>query len=125
MATHDISRDQWPDFFEGLAQTHTGIPVTVETVDPQHDPQIDRHARPLAAISYDPTHGDAGAIHIQLGTENGKTLTILGPKHVYRKTGAGLISDEVNPDEVIEITAGSHPAITQLQFHPPAAKGSV
>jgi len=115
MATHEIGRDAWPSYFEEFTQTHQGARVTVETVDAQSDPKISPRDRPFLGISY-AQQGSDETIALQL--EGDAAHTITAPKHVYHKTGAGLISDEVNVDEILEITSAGHPAITYLQFHP-------
>lgn len=121
MATHEIPRDDWKTYFAEFSRTRQGARVTVETVaDAQSDPRIEAKALPLVGISYGPQSGKGDAFEITLGNagQNHRTHTITAPKHVYHKTGAGLISDEVNADEVIEITSAGRPAITHLQFHP-------
>ncbi len=121
MATHDIPRDGWKAYFDEFSRTRQGARVTVETVaDSQSDPQIEARALPLVGITYSDKGSDADEFEIILGTKPNDhvTHTISAPKHVYHKTGAGIISDEVNADEVIEITSAGRPAITHLQFHP-------
>lgn len=115
MATHEIGRDAWASYFEEFTQTHRNARVTVETVDAQGDPKISPKARPFLGISYSREDG-AETIALRLDGETVHAIT--APKHVYHKTGAGLISDEVNTDEILEITSAAHPAITYLQFHP-------
>ena len=50
------------------------------------------------------------------------THAIENPNRVFHKTAAGVMSDEVNQDEVIEITAPGHPPITYLRFAPRDAR---
>lgn len=120
MATHDIPRENWAAYFEEFSRNHQGALVTIETVDAPSDPRIETKSRPLVGLSFNPNGSETGAIQLLLGTKTGdpSTHTIAAPKHVYHKTGAGMISDEVNAGEILEITADSHPAITQLQFRP-------
>jgi hypothetical protein len=115
MATHEIGRDAWASYFEEFTRTHQNARVTVETVDAQADPQISPKDKPFTGISY-ANQGDGEIIELLLGGEKAHAIT--APKHVYHKTGAGIISDEVNSDEILEITSAGHPAITLLQFHP-------
>ena len=44
------------------------------------------------------------------------THIVSNPQQVFHKTGAGVMSAEVNPDEVLEITASDDPPITYLRF---------
>ena len=46
-------------------------------------------------------------------------MFMTNPVHVYHKNAAGLISEEVNPDEVLEITSSDDPRITYLRFAQP------
>ena len=120
MATHDIPRENWAAFLDEFSRTRLGALVTIETVDPQSDPQIEAKAMPLVGLTFEHKGGEEDTISLILGTEADDQIshTIAGPKHLYHKTGAGIISDEINAGEILEITASSHPAITQLQFHP-------
>ena len=120
MATHDIPRENWATFLDEFSRTHTGALVTVETVDAQSDPRIEAKALPLGGLTFENKDGEGDTISLLLGAETADqmTHTITGPKHVYHKTGAGIISDEVNAGEILEITSAGHPAITQLQFQP-------
>lgn len=119
MATHDIPRENWQEYFDEFTCKHKGATMKVETVDNHSAPQISK-PHPLVGISYSPANVEPDAITIEFagGANQIVTRKIQSPKHVYHKTGAGIISDEVNAHEVIEITAESHPAITQLQFRP-------
>ncbi len=120
MATHDIPREEWHAYLEEFSRTHGGALVTIETVSAGDDPRIEAEALPLVGISYETKGDEIGTILLLLGAEPDDHVThaIEAPKHVYHKSGAGMISDEVNAGEILEITAASHPAITQLQFRP-------
>jgi hypothetical protein len=124
MATHDIPREQWKAFFEEFSRRHQGARVTVEAVDPRSTPHAEATRLPLVSISFDEggSGGEAGAIRLQLGADGGDgpvSRTIANPKQVYHKTGAGVMSSEVNPDEILEVTAQGEPPITYLHItHP-------
>ena len=124
MPTREISRDHWPTFFDDFSRARTGSLITIELVsDPQADPQYEARRLPLVGLSYDPKGSGEGHIEIMAGTEGGDHVThvITQPVHVYHKEGAGLISDEVNADEILEVTSSAAPRITYLRFeHPPA-----
>jgi hypothetical protein len=125
MATHDIARETWADFFEDFSRRRQGTPVTIEAVDPraddEHDRQVEERGLPLVGISYEAKGSEAGAIEIMTGTapEDHVTHTITNPKDVYHKTGAGVMSLEVDPDEVLEITSSDYPPVTYLRFRRP------
>ena len=119
MPTREIPRDHWPAFFDDFSRTRAGARVTVEIVDdPKADPRFSARRLPLVGISYDPKGSGAGHIEIMAGTEADDQVThpIVSPVHVYHKDGAGLISDEVNEHEILEITATEAPRITFLRF---------
>ena len=123
MPTREISRDHWPAFFDDFSRARAGSLVTIELVsDPQADPQFEARRLPLVGLSYDPKGSGAGHIEIMVGTEGSDhvTHTITQPVHVYHKDGAGLISDEVNVDEILEVTSASATRITYLRFERPA-----
>lgn len=114
MATHEISKDQWESFFSVFSERRGGALVTVEIADPQKGPRKAETNQPLTGITMD----DAGSVVLHLGAGSGDAVTriITEPKAVYHKSAAGVMSDEVNHDEIIEITSAGDPPITQLHF---------
>ena len=64
--------------------------------------------------------GEPGTIVISAGGEENTqhTHTVTSPVHVYHKNARGAISEEVNIDEVVEITSNDDPRITFLHFTP-------
>ncbi len=86
--------------------------VTVELADPQKGPRKAEKNQPLTGITVD----DAGSVVVQFGGGDATTRTITEPKAVYHKSAAGLMSDEVNHDEILEITSAGDPPVTQLHF---------
>ena len=111
MATHEIPQDQWESFFSVFSERRNGAIVTVELADPQKGPRKAETNQPLTGIMLD----DAGSVVVQFGGD-AVSRTITEPKAVYHKSAAGLMSDEVNHDEIIEITSAGDPPITQLHF---------
>ena len=120
MATHDISSDRWTAFFEEFSSRRQGALITVETIAPQEEPKTEIHALPLVGISLDTKGSGANSIELLLGTEASDHIThsIMHPTQVFHKTGPGILSDEVNTEEIIEITAKGNPPITRLLIHP-------
>ena len=110
MATHEIPEPQWAAFFDTFSERRKDALVTVETADPQKGPRKEESGLPLSAITYI----TGGAVTVTFG--GGATHVINAPKTVYHKGAAGLLSDEVNHDEIIEITSAENPPITQLHF---------
>jgi hypothetical protein len=113
MATHEISPDQWESFFTVFNERRSGATVTVEIADPQKGLRKAETNQPLTSISV-----ADGNIVLKMGGNGGDavTRTITQPKTVYHKSAAGMMSDEVNHDEIIEVTSAGDPPVTQLHF---------
>ncbi len=123
MPTREIGREQWPAFLDEFSRRRTGALVTIEIVSgPEADPRFAARRLPLTGLSYDAKGSGAGHIEIMAGTEADDQVThvVAQPIHLYHKEGAGLLSDEVNADEIIEITSAAPPPITYLRFEPPS-----
>lgn len=121
MPTREIARTEWKTYFEEFSQARQGELVTVELIfDPQADPQYALERQPLVGLSYEEKGSEEGSILIMAGGETGDSLThsVTHPVHVYHKNARGMISDEVNIDEVLEITSADLPRIVYLRFEP-------
>lgn len=121
MPTRDIARSEWKTYFDEFSRARAGERVTVELIhDPQSDPQFTLRRQPLVGISFEEKGSGEGQIEIIAGGETGDSDThaVTHPVHVYHKNARGLISDEVNVDEVLEITSTDDPRITFLRFEP-------
>ena len=124
MATHEIPRDQWTEFLEEFTRRRQGARVTIRAVDPRTSPETQARSAPFEGISFEAGAGDDGSGEIVLllgadGPIRAAPHAIRAPRHLYHKPGAGVISSEVNPDEILEITAGNEPPITYLLFRRP------
>lgn len=119
MPTREIARSAWKTYFDEFSRTRAGERITVELIyDPQSDPQFALEGKKLVGLVFEEKGNGEGAVQIITGSENGDSLThsITQPVHVYHKNARGLISEEVNLDEVIEITSTDDPRITYLRF---------
>ncbi len=122
MPTREIARSDWKTYFDEFSRTRQGERMTVELIfDPQRDPQFALEQQPLVGISYEEKGSEKGQFEIIAGGETGDSIThsITNPVHVYHKNAAGLISDEVNEDEIVEFTSSDAPRITFLRFQRP------
>jgi hypothetical protein len=97
--------------------------VTIEDVDPMTSPNEEAGDLTFVSITY---KGQGNDEVIELITTSGEgnqaaqsTHSIDAPKSVFHKPGAGVLSSEVNPDEVLEITSGGKPPIHLLTFRHP------
>ena len=113
MATHEIPKADWETYLTAFTGRHQGALVTIEDVDPASTPKTKGGDLPFVSIGYKAHEGDSDAI--ELVTSKG-THRIASPKAVFHKPGAGVLSSEVNPDEVLEVTSESKPPIHLLTF---------
>jgi hypothetical protein len=118
MATHEIPKEQWSDFLTTFSDRRKGAKVTVEVADPHKGPRKEVADLPLIGITIDDAGSDAGSISLLLGEEGSDHVThiINSPKALYHKSAAGVLSDEVNQDEILEVTSSDDPPVTQLHF---------
>ena len=119
MPTREIERTEWKTYFDDFSRARAGELVSVELIyNPQGDPSFPWNKQPLVGMTYEEKDGAPGTIVISAGGEEGSqhTHTVTSPVHVYHKNARGLISDEVNVDEVIEVTSTDDPRIVFLHF---------
>ncbi len=119
MPTREIARTEWKTYFDDFSRARAGEPVSVELIyNPQGDPSFPWNKQPLVGMTFEEKDGEMGSIVISAGGgENDQlTHTVTNPVHVYHKNARGLISDEVNVDEVVEITSTDDPRIVFLHF---------
>ncbi len=122
MATHDIPQTDWETYLTEFTERHQGALVTIEDVDPMTSPTVEAGDLTFVSISYKGQgdgHGVIELVTVSEGGDNESTHTIPAPKAVFHKPGAGVMSSEVNPDEVLEITSGEKPPIHLLTFRHP------
>jgi hypothetical protein len=123
MATHEIAREDWNTFLTEFSRRHQDAKVAIETVSPVDADGVDEEADflPFLGITLDTKGNGTDSIKIATTTEEGDDFThvVTAPKQVYHKTGAGVLSDEVTPDEILEITSANAPPITYLRFRHP------
>jgi len=120
MPTHEVRREDWPWFFDELSRRRLGMQVSITEVDPHEAPELEVRSLPLMGISYEEKGSARGAIEVMAGMtpDDHVTHSIRHPKRVYHKTAAdGVLSSEVNQDEIVEITAAEEPPVTYLRFH--------
>ncbi len=115
MANHDIPQADWPTFFDEFTTHRKGTKVTIEAVGSTTGRHTEVEAAPFEGITYDE---DTNTVQIQLGGEGSKAHSVSDVTRVYHKTGAGVMSSEVNPDEILEITTSGTPPIRYLHFLP-------
>ena len=121
MPTREIPRTEWKTYFDEFSRARAGELVSVELIyNPQGDPEFPWNKQPLVGLIYEEKDGEPGTVVISAGGEenNQHSHSVTNPVHVYHKNARGLISDEVNIDEVVEITSSDDPRIVFLHFTP-------
>ena len=121
MPTREIARTEWKTYFDEFSRARAGEFVSVELIyNPQGNPQFPWNKQPLVGLTFEEKDGEPGTIVISAGGEENTqhTHTVTSPVHVYHKNARGAISEEVNIDEVVEITSNDDPRITFLHFTP-------
>lgn len=111
MATHEIARDQWHDFFQEFSNRRKGALVEVDRVSPTNGIKREVKWLPFAGIRFD-------SETVTVLTEGNDAHTIDNPRQVYHKSATGVMSSEETHDELIEVTTTGDPPITYLRFRP-------
>ena len=71
MENREISRDQWPEFFEELNRRQSSARVTLRVLHPELGAQVEVQDLPLTGIAYD---ARARSIELLLGGRPGTNL---------------------------------------------------
>lgn len=120
MPTRPIEAAEWKTYLDEFSRHHQGALVAVEIADPQMGTQEEARWLPFVGISYEEKGSDANSVELIAGDQsNNLTHVIFRPKKIYHKEGAGIASDEVNRDEIIEVTSADEPPVTTLRFRHP------
>jgi Family of unknown function (DUF5335) len=91
MATEEIPREDWSNFFNSFSQGHEGWLATLEVFDNEVGAQEEARELPFEGISLDSKNGESQAVVISIGrTADHVTHTVHQPKHVWlQRTAAG------------------------------------
>jgi hypothetical protein len=109
MATIEIERDDWLQFFKSFTRRHEGWLVTLEYLHPNLGDQIEVEGLPLGGISLETTDRDRIELSLFGNQRDHLTHVIEGPRHVWLKT-----SDQ-GADEVLELE--SEQGVVLVRFH--------
>jgi len=124
MATHEIAESDWETYFQAFTERHKGALLSIEDVDPMSQPRYEMRDMPFVSIAYKPHATNGPIIELVTSAKDGgseqQTHAIHAPKGVFHKPGAGVLSSEVNQDEVLEITSGGKPPVYYMTFQHPA-----
>lgn len=87
MPTREISRDDWPAFFDSFSRQHEGWLSTIEVLGTDLGAQIEAHEQPLAGVTADLRGGDQDIVSILIGATPDKHVAhmIHAPTHVRLK----------------------------------------
>jgi hypothetical protein len=99
MATREIPRNEWREFFDGFSRRHQGWLVTMEVLGADIGAQVEARELPLVGVTAEVSHEGEGQIAIIVGDgpQAHVTHTISGPAHVRLKESAA------GADEALEI----------------------
>lgn len=100
MATRDITRESWKEFFDGFSRRHQGWRVDVEVLGSDIGAQLEAEDLPLEGISADHTNKD---ISIAL-LRDGKVT-----EHFVTKPERVRVEEEGGAEVAIEIESSSGP----------------
>ena len=111
MATREIPRDEWTEFFDGFSRQHEGWLVTVEVLGSEIGAQIEVRELRLEGITAEVKDDDEGAISIMVGETPDDHIThvITAPSHVR------LEQTQEGADQALQIESASG-ATTLLRF---------
>ncbi|HEY0378950.1 MAG TPA: DUF5335 family protein [Pyrinomonadaceae bacterium] len=111
MATREIPRDEWVEFFDGFSHQHEGWLVTVEVLGGELGAQVEARELRLGGISADLKGDDEDAISIMVGEtpDDHVTHTITRPTHV------SLEQTQEGANEALQIESGEG-VTTLLRF---------
>ena len=117
MATHEIPREKWGQFFQEFSARHKNTKVEIERVSPTDGIKVEAKWLPFAGIRFDE---GASTIVVRTGeqTGNGDDHPVSNPRLVYHKSATGVMSAEETHDEIVEITTTGDPPVTYLRFRP-------
>jgi hypothetical protein len=99
MATREIKRDEWREFFDSFSKQHQGWLVTIEMLGPDLGDQVEARELPLEGITIETSDGNETQIEIIAGEKPDSHIshTVTSPKRIWLKQ-----TDE-GADEALEI----------------------
>jgi hypothetical protein len=111
MATREIPRAEWPEFFTSFTRLHEGWLCSVEILDPAIGAQVQATDALFMGIAGE--LDDVPTIEIVLGDDPERHLShmILGPDHIW------LEQTERGADEALAVDSGA--TRTLLRFRSP------
>lgn len=111
MATREIPREEWIEFFDGFSRQHEGWLVTVEVLSSELGAQVEARELRLEGITADLKGDGEDTISIMVGEtpDDHVTHTITAPSHVR------LEQTQEGANEALQIESASG-AMTLLRF---------
>ena len=116
MATREIERAEWREFFDNFSRQHQAWLVTIEMLAPDMGDQVEVRQLPLEGIVVESGDGNETQIEIIIGEKPDSHVshTTTSPKRVWLKqTDEGV-------DEALEIESEGQTVL--LRFRPPARR---
>src|SRR3954466_10588907 len=95
MATHEIPRAEWADFFERFSDEQQGSLVTVDVVGEETGARVQARDLPLVGIELEQKGSEANSIQILLGVQPEDHV-----RHSIRMPARVCLRDEVQGADV-------------------------
>jgi hypothetical protein len=71
---HEVARQDWHRFFDGLTREHAGHIATIEVLDNDFGDELEAERMPLAYIEYDPKDD---MVNVAVGGRDGRYPVVL------------------------------------------------
>ena len=111
MPTREVSRAEWPAFFDSFSSTRRGWRVTIEILTPDLGDQTEVRDLPLDGITAELNENGPDQIEIVVGSRPDQHVsnTIIDPIRVWAK------QNDQEADEALEIESESRTVLIRLR----------
>ena len=117
MPTREIPPTEWKSYLEAFSERHQGAVAKVLIADPSGEHTVVK-SLPFVGISLETKGSGENEIALELGDDasDHETHFIAQPKKLYHKDATTDISEEINKDEILEVTSATDPPITVIHL---------
>ena len=111
MATREIKRDEWREFFDSFSKQHQGWLVTIEMLGADLGDQVEVRQLPLEGITVETSDGNETQIETIAGEKPDSHIshTVTSPKRIWLKR-----TDE-GADEALEIESEENTVLLRFR----------
>ncbi|BDI29521.1 hypothetical protein CCAX7_15720 [Capsulimonas corticalis] len=117
MPTREIPFTEWKSYLETFSKRHQGAVAKVLVADPSGEHTVVK-SLPFVGISLETKGSGDHEIALELGDDatDHETHFIAQPKKLYHKDATTDLSEEINKDEILEVTSATDPPITVIHL---------